>query len=121
MVAHCVYTAIARERPASVSPAAISVIRQAIGFDGVLIADDIGMKALQGSLAENAAATLAAGCDLTLHCSGNLSEMREVAPAVDVLTQAAVKRLASGAAWMQRSRTTFEIAAEQALLAGLSA
>jgi len=99
MVAHCVYAAIDQDRPASISPIVIEqVIRGAIGFDGVLIADDIGMKALKGTLAESAAATLAAGCNLTLHCSGDLAEMEAIAPAVPELTQAAAERLARGAA-----------------------
>ena len=53
------------------------------------------MKALQGALAENAARTLAAGCDLTLHCSGDLDEMRGIAPAVPAMTPAAAARLAA--------------------------
>jgi len=119
MVAHCVYTAIDSGRPASISPAAIALIREKIRFNGVLIADDIGMKALQGSLADNAAATLAAGCDLTLHCSGNLLEMQEIAPAVETLTEAAAKRLAAGSAWMRQDMVGFDAAAEQASLSGL--
>jgi beta-N-acetylhexosaminidase len=119
MIAHCVYTAIDPDRPASISPAAIGLIREKIGFDGVLIADDIGMKALQGSLADNAAATLAAGCDLTLHCSGNLLEMQEITPAVEILTEAAAERLAAGSAWMRQGRVGFEAEAERALLSGL--
>lgn len=120
MVAHCVYTSIDAERPASISPAGISVIRERIGFDGVLIADDIGMKALKGTLAENAAATLAAGCDLTLHCSGNYLEMQEIAPAVGRLTDDAAARLAAGAAWMRLDKTPFDVAAERALLLELT-
>jgi beta-N-acetylhexosaminidase len=116
MVAHCVYEAIDPDRPASISPVAISVIREKIGFGGVLIADDIGMKALQGSLADNAAATLAAGCDLTLHCSGNLLEMQAIIPAVTTLTEDAVERLAVGSAWMRQGRLDFDLAAEKALL-----
>ncbi len=69
MVAHVVYQAI-DAGPASTSARVITdVIRRDIGFDGVLIADDIGMNALKGSFAARAEATLAAGCDLTLHCS----------------------------------------------------
>lgn len=116
MVAHCVYTAIDRERPASISSGCIEVIRDHIGYEGVLIADDIGMKALQGSLAENAAATLAAGCDLTLHCSGNMAEMREIMPAVSPLTDVALARLKQGKAWLGQDRLPFDLAAEQALL-----
>jgi beta-N-acetylhexosaminidase len=120
MVAHCVYTEIDPDRPASISTAGISVIRDRIGFQGVLIADDIGMKALKGSLPDNAAATLAAGCDLTLHCSGNFQEMQDIAPAVHRLTEDAVGRLASGAAWMGQGHTAFDHAAELALLSELA-
>jgi len=120
MVAHCIYTAIDADRPASISPIAISEIRSAIGFGGVLIADDIGMKALQGSLADNAAATLAAGCDLTLHCSGNLQEMQEIAPALSALSEDAMARLAAGSAWMRRDRAAFDVASEHAILAALT-
>ena len=122
MVAHCVYTALDEDRPASVSPDVIAVaIRDDIGFGGVLIADDIGMKALHGSLAANAAATLAAGCDLTLHCSGNFQEMQEVMPHVAPLTDQATARMAAGAAWMRQNRTNFDASAELALLQGLAA
>jgi beta-N-acetylhexosaminidase len=122
MVAHCVYGAFDPERPASISPLTIDeAIRGSIGYRGVLIADDIGMKALKGSFAENTAATLAAGNDLTLHCSGNLLEMQEIAPALQPLTEQAVGRLAAGANWMRRDRIAFEYGAELALLTGLSA
>jgi beta-N-acetylhexosaminidase len=116
MVAHCIYTAIDRDLPASISTGCIDVIRDHIGYDGLLIADDIGMKALQGSLAENAAATLAAGCDLTLHCSGVMAEMREIVPVVPPLTDAALARLAQAKAWLNQDRQAFDLAAEQALL-----
>lgn len=99
MVAHCIYAAIDPELPASISSKVIAeTIRKGIGFDGVLIADDIGMKALEGTLAENAARTLAAGCDLTLHCSGDLDEMRGIMHAVPAMTSAAAERLAAGRA-----------------------
>jgi beta-N-acetylhexosaminidase len=120
MVAHCIYSALDPDRPASISPAGIAAIRRRIGFQGVLIADDIGMKALRGSLAENAAATLAAGCDLTLHCSGNLQEMLEIVPSIHRLTEQAAARLAAGSAWMVRGKTPFDAAAELARLTGLA-
>ncbi len=114
MVAHCVYSAIDPDRPASTSPHVIArTIRGSIGFDGVLIADDIGMKALRGSLAANAAATLEAGCDLTLHCSGDLAEMIEIAPAVALLTGDALRRLA---VIYPKAKIAFDIRAEQAIL-----
>jgi beta-N-acetylhexosaminidase len=109
MVAHCVYEAIDPDRPASVSPQTIEqAIRGSIGFGGVLIADDIGMKALSMPLPECAAATLEAGCDLTLHCSGVLAEMVEIAPRVAPLTGRAVERLAAARCWVERERAPFD-------------
>jgi beta-N-acetylhexosaminidase len=94
MVAHVVYQAF-DDRPASTSSKMIGeVIRRDIGFDGVLIADDIGMKALHGSYRERAAATLAAGCDLTLHCSGVMDEMVDAMHGVRAIDEAGARRLA---------------------------
>jgi beta-N-acetylhexosaminidase len=81
-----------------------------------LIADDIGMKALQGTLAANAAATLAAGCDLTLHCSGDLAEMKEIAPAVAPLSGDTLRRLQNASA---PPKTEFDISVELARLNAL--
>ena len=78
MSAHVVYTAVDGDNPASTSTLAIRrLIRRDIGFGGILISDDIGMQALQGGMAERARACLAAGCDLTLHCSGDMAEMED--------------------------------------------
>jgi beta-N-acetylhexosaminidase len=121
MVAHCVYAAFDPERPASISPATIAeAIRGAIGFDGVLIADDIGMNALNGSLADRAAATLSAGCDLTLHCSGDLRAMEEIAAVTAPVSATAETRLARAARWMPAGRVAFDPAAELARLAELT-
>jgi beta-N-acetylhexosaminidase len=99
MTAHVVYSAIDRVRPATLSPTAIgNVIRGAIGFDGVLVSDDLSMQALGGTLAERARGALAAGCDLALHCNGKLDEMREVAGAVRPLNAAAARRVAGAEA-----------------------
>jgi len=120
MVAHCVYGAFDSDRPASTSPTVIErVIRGSIGFDGVLIADDIGMKALRAPLADSAGATLAAGCDLTLHCSGDLAEMEQIAPAVAPVGPDCRRRFANAASWMDRGRAPFDPAAELALIQGL--
>ncbi|MHA1536323.1 MAG: beta-N-acetylhexosaminidase [Alphaproteobacteria bacterium] len=79
MSAHVVYRAIDPGQPASVSAKVIEeIIRGEIGFDGVLVSDDLGMEALSGDFAERAGAALAAGCDVALHCSGVMAEMREV-------------------------------------------
>ncbi len=117
MVAHCVYTAFDKDRPASISPTVISeAIRGSIGFEGLLIADDISMKALSGSLADNAAATLAAGCDLTLHCSGDLAEMRQIAPVVSQLSDAAAERLERSGAKVRAAKMQIDATAERAWL-----
>jgi len=94
MTAHIVYAAIDAERPGTLSPSVIAqVIRGAIGFDGVLITDDLSMSALGGSFAARSAGALAAGCDLALHCNGDMTEMKEVAAAVSPLTSAARRRV----------------------------
>jgi beta-N-acetylhexosaminidase len=80
MTAHVVFEAIDPQRPATTSPKLIrDVIRGEIGFEGVLVSDDLSMKALKGPLSVRAKAALFAGCDIVLHCNGNLGEMREIA------------------------------------------
>jgi beta-N-acetylhexosaminidase len=94
MTAHVVYTAWDTERCASLSPIVIGqVIRGEIGFDGLLMSDDLGMQALQGSFGERAAGVLAAGCDIALHCSGDMAEMAAVAAAVGTIDPLARARL----------------------------
>lgn len=79
MTAHILYTAIDADRPATISPTVIEqVIRGELDMDGVLVSDDLGMEALSGSVAERCMAVLEAGCDLALHCSGDLAELRDV-------------------------------------------
>jgi beta-N-acetylhexosaminidase len=96
MTAHIVYAAIDAERPGTLSPSVIAqVIRGAIGFDGVLITDDLSMRALGGSFASRSAGALAAGCDLALHCNGDMTEMKEVVAAVSPLTSATRRRVDS--------------------------
>jgi beta-N-acetylhexosaminidase len=93
MTAHVVYTALDKSNPATLSRTIISkVIRKKIGFDGLLITDDLSMKALSGSLKDRAVAALAAGCDILLHCNGNLDEMREVADTAGHLRGKAARR-----------------------------
>jgi len=101
MTAHIVFTALDADRPATASPLMISLIRQEIGFGGLLMSDDIGMHALTGDFAARAAAALAAGCDLVLHCNGDMAEMQAVAAASGCLTPAAATR--AQAALAQRS------------------
>jgi beta-N-acetylhexosaminidase len=95
MTSHLLYTQWDAERPASQSPIVIhDIIRQRIGFDGFLMSDDIGMEALAGDHGARAAACLAAGCDVALHCDGRMDNMASVAEAVGALTPEAEARLA---------------------------
>jgi len=88
MTAHIVYSEVDPVLPATLSPDVIGgVIRNTIAFEGLLITDDIGMGALSGNLGERAAMALEAGCDVILHCSGDLSEMEEVASAVPSMAE----------------------------------
>src|SRR3546814_7582552 len=93
MTAHILFPEIDPHAPATTSPRVIDVIRKDIGFEGLLLSDDLGMEALRGSYSDRARAVLAAGCDLVLHCSGEMSEMREVAAGCESLTAAAADRL----------------------------
>src|SRR5215831_20058053 len=93
MTAHVVYTAIDPIAPATTSVTLIrDVIRGWLGFDGLLMSDDISMGALSGSIEARARAAIAAGCDVVLHCNGELDEMRAVASAVPVLAGEAAAR-----------------------------
>ena len=92
MTAHLVFAALDAERPATQSPRMIRVIREEIGFQGLLISDDLNMQALQGTLAERTARTIAAGVDIALHCSGDMAEMVEVAGAAGQMGPEALAR-----------------------------
>jgi beta-N-acetylhexosaminidase len=93
MTAHVIYSAIDKTAPATLSRKIIkSVIRGQIGFRGLLITDDLSMKALSGSFEEKCTKALKAGCDMLLHCNGVLSEMREVAAAAGELKGKAMRR-----------------------------
>ena len=114
MTAHITYTALDAARCATLSPDVIDFIRNDIGFGGLLMSDDLGMHALgnpqsgghpPGSNAlqdfgARALASLDAGCDIALHCSGDFNEMRSIAEAAPVMSNAAATRLAAAMAWM---------------------
>ena len=94
MTAHVVFTARDADRPASQSPIVIGdIIRGRIGFDGLLMSDDLGMHALSGDFGARAANAIAAGTDIALHCSGDLAEMEAVAGALGPIGEAARARL----------------------------
>ena len=114
MTAQITYTALDAARCATLSPDVIDFIRQDIGFGGLLMSDDLGMHALgnpqsgghpPGSNAlqdfgARALASLDAGCDIALHCSGDFNEMRSIVEAAPVMSDAAATRLAAAMAWM---------------------
>ena len=86
MTAHVVVNAVDRDHPATASEAVIrDIIRGRIGFDGLLVSDDVSMNALSGDYSVRAASIYAAGCDLVLHCSGRTEEMREIGGAAPAL------------------------------------
>ncbi len=93
MTAHVIYSAIDAASPATTSQTVISeIIRQEIGFSGALMSDDLSMKALGGSFQERTKACLAAGCDLVLHCNGDMDEMEAVATEAIALGGACLAR-----------------------------
>ena len=97
MTAHVVYTAYDEARPATLSRRVIDrVIRGHIGFDGILLSDDLNMKALAGDLGELAASSIGAGCDLALHCNGDMAEMTRVAAALRPIAPVTWARLNAG-------------------------
>jgi beta-N-acetylhexosaminidase len=93
MTAHVVYAAIDDSQPATTSARVIGdIIRGEIGFDGLLMSDDLSMRALSGDFAHRTEASLAAGCDVVLHCNGVMDEMRPVARAASILSGEALRR-----------------------------
>ncbi|PZQ60054.1 MAG: beta-hexosaminidase [Sphingomonas taxi] len=94
MTSHIVYQAWDAERPATLSPVVIGeVIRGRIGFDGLLMTDDIDMKALSGTAGDKAAGAIAAGCDVVLDCWARMPEMEEIAARLGEITPAGRERL----------------------------
>jgi beta-N-acetylhexosaminidase len=121
MTAHVVFTALDPVAPATTSVTMVQqVIRGHIGFDGLLMSDDISMKALSGTLAERARATLAAGCDVVLHCNGSFAERHEAADACPPLSGGAMRR-ADAALAMRRAPAAFDVAAAREEFAAMNA
>jgi beta-N-acetylhexosaminidase len=93
MTAHVVYTAIDPEHPATTSRVVIEeIVRGHLGYDGLVVTDDLSMKALSGTFRDKTGAAIAAGCDMALHCNGVMDEMIEVAEAAPVLAGNALRR-----------------------------
>lgn len=118
MTAHIVFSGIDPHLPATLSPAVIAAIRHDIGFTGLLMTDDIAMGALSGPVAARGAASLAAGCDVVLHCNGDLPEREAMAAACGAMTAQAQAR-ADAALARRPAPDTVDIAALEAELDGL--
>jgi beta-N-acetylhexosaminidase len=123
MTAHIVYAALDATAPATLSHRVVAeIIRGQIGFDGVLLSDDLSMRALGGALGERARQALAAGCDLVLHCNGDPGEMEEIAAAAGPISERTAARLAQGEALRHRFAVDgFDRAAAEAQLDALLA
>ncbi|MBJ7405036.1 MAG: beta-N-acetylhexosaminidase [Bradyrhizobium sp.] len=121
MTAHVVFSAFDPAHPATTSATMIAdVIRGAIGFQGLLMSDDVSMNALSGNIAERTRAIFAAGCDVALHCNGNIEEMREVAGQTPELSGRALER-ANAALAARKPPQPFDRAAARAELDALIA
>jgi beta-N-acetylhexosaminidase len=103
MTAHVVYTSLDKSVPATLSKKVISqIIRKQIGFRGLLMTDDLSMKALSGTFAEKTRQALDAGCDLVLHCNGEMKEMEEVAAAAGELKGKPLQRAKAALKWARK-------------------
>jgi len=91
MTAHLVYEAIDAQ-PATISKTMMTLIREEIGFGGLIMTDDISMEALSGSIYERSVASIKAGCDVVLHCNGDMTEMRDVVEASGLMSDASQHR-----------------------------
>jgi beta-N-acetylhexosaminidase len=114
MTAHIVYRSIDPKTPATLSRRVLDMVRGDIGFGGLIMTDDLSMKALTGSIAERASRALEAGCDMLLHCNGDFAEMVEVAETAGPLAGPALAR-AERARRSRRAPQPFD--REQALIA----
>lgn len=118
MTAHVVFEALDPDLPATLSPRMIRLIREEIGFTGLLMTDDLSMGALPGSIGERAAGARAAGVDVILHCNGERGEMEDMLSECGVLDGASLAR-ADAALRLRRAPAPLDIAAAEADLAAL--
>jgi beta-N-acetylhexosaminidase len=122
MTAHVIYTAYDANAPATTSKTVIrDVIRGQMGFDGLLMSDDLSMKALSGSFADRRAAVLAEGCDLVLHCNGELDEMEPIAGGCPAISAEATRRLEAVLAGLKPPAQPFDRGQAEARLTELLA
>jgi beta-N-acetylhexosaminidase len=103
MTGHLLFEAVDPAACITVSARGVrEVIRGHIGFDGLLLSDDLSMQALGGSLGDRAARAIQAGCDVALHCNGRMDEMVEIVARVDPMTEAAAQRFDAGRSFLAR-------------------
>ncbi|MEX0970648.1 MAG: glycoside hydrolase family 3 N-terminal domain-containing protein [Paracoccaceae bacterium] len=102
MTGHILFPALDAENCATFSPVILRYLRHTLGFNGVLISDDLSMAALQGDIGQRAERALAAGCDIALHCNGKLDEMAMIAALAPVLDGAAAQRAARALAMRRK-------------------
>ncbi|MFG5382550.1 glycoside hydrolase family 3 N-terminal domain-containing protein [Yoonia sp. R2-816] len=113
MTAHIVFSDIDPDAPTTTSPGMMQIIRNDIGFDGLIMTDDLSMEALSGTIAERAASSIKAGCDIVLHCNGDSVEMAAVADVAGEMTPAAQTR-ANRALAQRKSPENIDIPALEA-------
>jgi beta-N-acetylhexosaminidase len=118
MTAHVVFSALDAGAPATTSAVVHRVIRESIGFDGLLMTDDVSMGALSGSIGERTIAAFKAGCDVVLHCNGSLDEMQAVAAEAPVLAGEAGRR-AAAALRLRQATGDFDVESVRSRLAAL--
>jgi beta-N-acetylhexosaminidase len=109
MTAHVVFDAIDPKRPATTSKKAVKLMRAHLGFGGLIMTDDLSMKALSGSLRDRAEASLKAGCDVVLHCNGDMDEMKAVVEGCRKLKGHARRRAEAAMARLARVPEPFDV------------
>ncbi|HEV7383363.1 MAG TPA: glycoside hydrolase family 3 N-terminal domain-containing protein, partial [Phenylobacterium sp.] len=115
MTAHVIYSAIDAKRPATTSRKVMRrVVRGAIGFDGLVMSDDLSMKALSGDFTERSRESRAAGCDVVLHCNGGMAEMKAVVVGAGVLKGRAAQRANAALARIAKTPEPFDVAEARA-------
>lgn len=120
MTAHVVYTAFDKSNPATTSPVMIQLIRERIGFDGLLMSDDLSMNALSGTMDVRTKRLIKAGCDVVLHCNGDLAEMAAVASEVPVLAGVSAVRAQAALARLKKPQP-FDVAEAKTRLSSILA
>lgn len=116
MTAHVVFTAVDASEPATTSKAGIALMRERLGFGGLIMTDDLSMKALSGTLRERAERSVVAGCDVVLHCNGDLAEMAQVASGTPTLDGLAAQRADAAMARLVRAVEPLDLDAARARL-----